>query len=102
VYLSDNLDQPYIEAFFALQPPPPRQEETDDATPGLAALGMQEISAAAVFAGQPATGDVIVLAQGDPIPPNGWTLVAAERGPANALDASAPRQVLETVYRFGG
>ncbi|MFI5284766.1 MAG: hypothetical protein ACHQ4F_00450 [Candidatus Dormibacteria bacterium] len=102
VYLSDNLDQPYIEAFFALLPPPPSQQETDDATPGLAALGMQEISAAAVFASHPALGDVIVLTQGDPIPPDGWTLVAAERGPENALDASAPRPVLETVYRFGG
>jgi hypothetical protein len=102
VYLSDNLDQPYIEAFYAYLPAPPRQEETYDATPGLAALGMQETSPAAVYADHPGAGDVLVLSQFDPAPPSGWILIAAERGPANALDSSAPRPVLETVYRFGG
>ena len=102
IYVSNNLDQPYIEAFFAYLPPPPRQQETDVATPGLAAMGMQLLPAEQVYAGHPAVGDVLVLSQFDPPPPSGWTLVAGERGPANLLDASAPRPVIESVYRFGG
>jgi hypothetical protein len=102
IYVSNNLDQPYIEAFFAYLPPPPRQQETDVATPGLAAMGMQVVPAEQVYAGHPAVGDTLVLSQFDPPPPSGWTLVASERGPANLLDASAPRPVIESVYRFGG
>ncbi|HVC42932.1 MAG TPA: hypothetical protein VND54_13215 [Candidatus Saccharimonadales bacterium] len=102
VSLSDTLDQPYIEAFFAYLPPPPPRPETDDATPGLAALGMEVVSPDFVAASHPAPGDVLVLSQFDPAPPSGWTLVASERGPANLLDASAPRPVIESVYRFGG
>jgi hypothetical protein len=65
---------------------------------------MEVVPVEAVYASQPAVGDVLVLNAfgGDPLPPSGWTLVASERGPANALDPSAPRPVLETVYRFGG
>ena len=86
VYLSESLDPPYIEAFFHFLPPPPRQEETDDATPGLEALGMEVVPVEAVYASQPAVGDTLVLnAFGyDPLPPSGWTLVASERAPANA------------------
>jgi hypothetical protein len=103
VYLSESLDQPYIEAFFAYLPPPPPEDETDDATPGLQALGMEVVPVEAVYTSQPAVGDVLVLnPSSDPLPPNGWTLVASERGPADQLDSSAPRPVLETVYRFGG
>jgi hypothetical protein len=102
VYLSESLDPPYIEAFFHYLPPPPRQVETDDATPGLEALGMEVVPVEAVYASQPAVGDMLVLNPSDPLPPSGWTLVASERAPANLLDASAPRPVLETVYRFGG
>ena len=106
IYLSNNLDPPYIEAFFAYLPPPPREQETDDATPGLAALGMQEISVGALYAAHPAAGDVLVLSAYDvviqPPPPAAWTLVAQERGPANAIDPSASRPVLEAVYRFNG
>ena len=39
IYLSDNLDPPYIEAFFAFLPPPPPHPVTDDATPGLDGAG---------------------------------------------------------------
>ena len=100
--MSNDLDQPYIEAFFHYLPPPPRQVETDDATPGLEALGMEVVPVETVYASQPAVGDMLVLSPYDPLPPSGWTLVASERGPANVLDPSAPRSVLETVYRFGG
>jgi hypothetical protein len=102
VYLSDTLDQPYIEAFFAYLPPPPLAEETDDATPGLAALGMEVVSPQAVFASHPSGGDMLVLSEFDSAPPNGWILVEDERGPSNPLDASAPRPIVERVYRFGG
>jgi hypothetical protein len=106
VYLSDNLDPPYIEAFFAYLPAPPRQPETDDATPGLASLGMQVI-APDVVERQASAGDVLVLSQfdlsqTDSVPPSGWTLIAVERAPANVLDPSAPRPIIEAVYRFDG
>jgi len=100
VFLSSTLDQPYINAFFAFLPPPPANPVTDNATPGLRALGMQII--APDLAGQEASpGDILVLAGADPAPPSGWTLVAAERSPANPLDESALRPVLEAVYRLG-
>ena len=105
IYVSNDLDQPYIEAFFAYLPQPPSQEVTDVATPGLAALGMQLVSVEQVYGGHPADGDVLVLSEYDIAfqpPPSGWTLVTEERGPANALDPSAPRRPWIAVYRFGG
>jgi hypothetical protein len=100
VYLSSTLDPPYIDAFFALLPPPPTHQVTDDATPGLAALGMQVI-APRLAEHQAAVGDLLVLAQSDPAPGGSWVLVASERAPANPLDVGASRPVLETVYRMG-
>jgi hypothetical protein len=100
VYLSSTLEPPYIEAFFALLPPPPEHGVTDDATPGLAALGMQVI-APNLAESDASAGDLLVLAATDPAPPGVWTLIATERGPANPLDAAAPRPALETVYREG-
>jgi hypothetical protein len=99
VYLSDALDQPYIQAFFAFLPPPPREPETDDATPGLASLGMQVIAPAAAES-EASPGDALVLAPGDPEPPPGWVLMATERAPANPLDAAASRPVLVLVYQL--
>jgi hypothetical protein len=100
VYLSPTLDPAYIDAFFALLPPPPTREVTDDATPGLAALGMQVI-APLLAESRARAGDMLVLAPSDPAPAGGWVLVASERAPANPLDGRAPRPVLETVYRMG-
>lgn len=100
VYLSSTLDPPYIEAFFALLPPPPAHQVTDDATPGLAGLGMQVVSPD-LAESEAATGDMLVLAATDLAPSGLWTPVATERGPANPLDAAAPRPALETVYRKG-
>jgi hypothetical protein len=102
VFLSNSLDPPYIEAFFHYLLVPPRQVETDDATPGLEALGMEVVPVEAVYSSQPAVGDVLVASPSDPVPPNGWALITTERGPANLLDASAPQAVLELIYRFGG
>jgi hypothetical protein len=55
-----------------------------------------------VATSHPAVGDTLVLSEFDLAPPSGWTLVATERGPANPLDPSAPRPILERVYRFDG
>jgi hypothetical protein len=100
VYLSSTLEPPYIEAFFAFQPPPPAHDIIDDATPGLAALGMQVVPPD-LAESEAAAGDVLVLAATDLAPPGVWTLVATERGPANPLDEATPRPALETVYRKG-
>jgi hypothetical protein len=100
VYLSSTLDPPYIDAFFALLPPPPTHQVNDDATPGLASLGMQVIAPRLAEA-QASAGDLLVLAQTDAAPGGSWVLVASERAPADPLDASASRPVLETVYRIG-
>ena len=101
IYLSDTLDQPYIEDFFAYLPPPPSHPETDNAAV-LTAMGMEVVAPGFVYASRPTTGDVLVLSEFDAAPPSGWALVAGERGPVNLLDASAPRPVIESVYRFGG
>jgi hypothetical protein len=100
VYLSSTMDPPYIDAFFALLPPPPTHDVTDDATPGLASLGMT-VGAPGLAEQEASPGDMLVLAQTDPAPPAGWALVAVERAPANPLDASTPTPVLESVYRLG-
>jgi hypothetical protein len=100
VYLSSTLDPAYIDAFFAFLTAPPTHEVTDDATPGLAALGMQ-ITAPELAEHEASAGAMLVLAQTDPVPPQGWVLVATERDPANPLDGAAPRPVLESVYRMG-
>jgi hypothetical protein len=100
IYLSSTMDPPYIDAFFAFLPPPPSHDVTDNATPGLASLGMQVIAPdVAERAASP--GDMLVLAQTDLPPPAGWSLVAVERAPTNPLDPSTPTPVLESVYRLG-
>jgi hypothetical protein len=102
VLLSDDMDPPYIEAFFAFLPPPPAQPVTDNATPGLDALGLQ-VESPEIAEAQPSPGDMLVLNDAvDPPPPSGWTLVATERSPANLVDAATPRPALISVYRFSG
>ena len=101
VYLSDSLDQPYIEAFFAVLPPPPARPVTDVAGPGLAALGMQ-VAAPGSVETNAAPGDMLVLTQYDQPPPSGWALVGTERSPSDPVDFSVPQPVLVSVYRFGG
>jgi hypothetical protein len=101
VFLSSFLDQPYIEAFFALLPPPPTTNVTDNGPPGLAALGMSVTSAQEAETA-PAPGDILVLSPYDPSPPAGWVEIASETAPANPLDAHAERPVLASVWRFNG
>jgi hypothetical protein len=101
VFLSSLLDQPYIEAFFALLPPPPTANVTDDGPPGLAALGMSVTSSQEAEMA-PSPGDILVLSPYDPSPPAGWVEIAAETAPANPLDTHAPQPVLASVWRCNG
>jgi hypothetical protein len=100
VYLSSTLDPPYIDAFLAYLPPPPSRDVTDNQTPGLAALGMTAMPPNQAEH-EASAGDMLVLAQTDPAPAGNWVLVATERSPANPIDESAARPVLEAVYRLG-
>jgi hypothetical protein len=101
VYLSNTLDQPYIEALFALAPPPPSRQVTDNATPVLEAFGLQVVPPGSVEASA-ASGDMLVLTQYDALPPSGWVRVDTERPPPNLIDTSTPNPALVSVYRFGG
>lgn len=93
VYISDSLDRPYIEAFFALLPPPPSHPVLDDATPGLETLGLVVVSPATAEA-KPTPGDTLVLNSSDPSPPAGWA--------ALPLVSVGGAPLFITVYRFGG
>jgi hypothetical protein len=101
VYLSNTLDQPYIEACFALLPAPPSRQVTDDATLVLEALGLQVVPPASVEASA-SSGDMLVLSQYDASPQSGWLLVDTERPPPNLIDSTSPRPALISIYRFGG
>jgi len=97
VYLSSRLEQPYIEAFFALRPDPPAQPVDDDVTPGLATLGMR--IADPVFAEATAQpGDLLVLGASDPMPRHGQ-VIDTEYAPRNPLDASGGGEPLAYVVR---
>ena len=81
VYISTDFEAQsvYIDAFFALQPPPPSHPVADDATAGLDALGITIADPlGAALAAQP--GDVLVLAPFDSRPP-GAVLIDQEVGP---------------------
>jgi hypothetical protein len=101
VYLSNTLDQPYIEACFALTPPPPSRPVTDDATPVLQSLGLQVVPPGSVETTS-SIGDLLVLTQYDQLPPTGWLLVDAERPPPDLADTTTPRPTLVSIYRFVG
>lgn len=101
VYLSNTLDQPYIEACFALVPRPPSHPVTDNATPVLEAFGLQVVSPGSVEASA-SSGDMLVLTQYDLLPPSGWLRVDAERPPPNLIDLFTPNPPLISIYRFGG
>jgi hypothetical protein len=101
VYLSNTLDPPYIEACFALVPPPPSRQVTDDATPVLQSLGLQVAAPASVEASS-SSGDLLVLTQYDLLPPSGWVLIDTERPPPNLVNTVTPRPALVSIYRFVG
>jgi hypothetical protein len=67
VYLSTTFEQPYIQAFFALRPPPPPAPVVDDAGPGLRLLHMV-VAGPGTADATAAAGDLLVLDAGDPPP----------------------------------
>ncbi|HEY6377773.1 MAG TPA: phospholipid carrier-dependent glycosyltransferase [Candidatus Dormibacteraeota bacterium] len=75
VWLSTNLDVPYIQALFAFRPPPVALPYPDNIGPALAQIGMAELPD--VNGRQPQPGDVIVMTP-DEQPPTGSTLLKTE------------------------
>jgi hypothetical protein len=100
VYLSSNFEQPYIQAFFALLPRPPRQPVADAADPGLRRLGMVVLDPG-VAEQTAATGDILVLGAGDPQPRDPVTVVDTEFAPQDPLAGNAKAVPLVYVYRVG-
>jgi hypothetical protein len=100
VYLSSSFEAPYIQAFYALLPPPPQTPVGDDAGPGLRRLHMVVLdpgSAERVAA----TGDIIVASAFDPPLSVGVSVVAVELAPRDPLVRNAPAVPLVYVYRVG-
>ncbi len=99
VYLSRSIDeQPYIDAFMALLPPPPQHHVDDSAGRGLALLHMvvTDATSAELTASR---GDVIVLGAADP-PPANAERIDVERAPAGPFAESAAGGPLLIVYRI--
>ncbi|MBV8445509.1 MAG: hypothetical protein JOZ92_06290 [Candidatus Dormibacteraeota bacterium] len=96
VWLSDDIEQAYIQAFFVLQPAPPRTPMADTTTLGLAKLNMQLADAAQPTAAA-SPGDILVLPSADPAPPDAM-LLSVEYAPADPL-APAARVALLGIYR---
>jgi hypothetical protein len=86
---------PTVQALFALRPQPGLADP-------LSTVGVRLLSRPGELATAQA-GDIIVLAAGDPPPPDGATLLFAEsaRGPASLLDTRESTAILVRVYRAG-
>ena len=98
VYLSSTFEQPYIQAFFARLPTPPAHPVADDAGPGLRRLGMVVLDP--VSAEQRASsGDLLVVAAGDPRPGGRFTVVDVQLAPTNPMAPNVPAAPLVYVYR---
>ena len=99
VYVSDTLnEQPYIDAFMALLPPPPEMPTADAAGRGLHLLRFAVVDP--VIAQQSAkTGDVIVVAASDPLQTSALQLIDEERAPTDPLHPAQPPRPLVRVYR---
>jgi hypothetical protein len=93
VLLFHGATDPTVQALFALRPHPGLADP-------LRAVGVRLLSRPGELATAQA-GDIIVLAAGDPPPPDGATLLFAEsaRGPASLLDTRESTTVLVRVYR---
>jgi len=100
VYLSSTFEQPYIQAFFALLPPPPAYPVANDAEVGLLELGMVVLDPAAAERAA-AAGDLVVLEAGDPRPPARFTMVDVQLAPTDPLVRNAGAVPLVYVYRAG-
>jgi hypothetical protein len=99
VYVSERLnEQPYIDAFFALLPPPPDTTAGDSTARGLRLLHVTVISPATI-ARMIGPGDVAVLAADDPRPTYTHRLLTTERAPVDPLSAARAGTALIYVYQ---
>jgi 4-amino-4-deoxy-L-arabinose transferase-like glycosyltransferase len=94
--LSINLDQPYIQAAFALRPPPPHTFVANSVLPLLTEMNMTLFDPA-----DPPLdpGAVAVLNAGDPVPAGAQQLFA-EVTPAPSLNGGATQAPLTTVVVY--
>lgn len=97
IYVSDTLEQPYIDAFFALTPPPPATPVDNDGALGLDRLGMRvsDPADAEAFA---APGDLLVLWITDPRPRRA-VVIGEERAPVDPLHPGGEPPALVMIYR---
>jgi hypothetical protein len=96
--LSDTLDQPYIQAAFALRPPPPRSFTAGSEAPLLAEMNMALMDPATPPA---RPGAIVVLSVGDPVPAGAQRLFDEVTPRARLAIGTSPVQY-ETivVYRL--
>jgi len=97
IYLSSTLEQPYIDAFFALTPPPPAEPTGDDAGAGLRQLGMQ-VTDPALASTLARPGDLLVLWITDPRPARA-VAITEEPAPTDPLRPGEAPLPLVTLYR---
>jgi hypothetical protein len=91
--LSMNLDVPYIQAAFALRPPPPSRFVSDSESALLAEMNMTLFNPLS----PPSTsGAIAVLSAGDPVPPGAHRLFE-ETAPSPALGSTPPPLVTVVV-----
>ncbi len=96
--LSNTLDQPYIQAAFALRPLPPVSFTVDSPTPLLAEMNMALIDPAS-----PPTrpGAIVVLSSADPVPAAAQRLFDEVTPPARfAFGIPPPQYETIIVYRL--
>lgn len=94
VLLSSTLDQPYIQAAFALQPPPPARFTVDSVTPLLADMNMTLVDPAALPAHP---GAIAVLSAADPIPAGAHQLFEEVTPKAQIALGTVPPQYITVV-----
>jgi 4-amino-4-deoxy-L-arabinose transferase-like glycosyltransferase len=96
--LSTSLDQPYIQAAYALRPAPPRAFSADSVTPLLTAMNMALFDPRAPPA---RPGAVAVLGAGDPIPSGAREIFDEQIPPATfSFGEPPPSYVTIVVYRL--
>ncbi|MBJ7609902.1 MAG: hypothetical protein JF887_10815 [Candidatus Dormibacteraeota bacterium] len=96
--VSQTLDEPYVQAAFALRPAPPRSFVSDSASPLLAEMNIKLIDASSL---PTRSGAIAVLAASDP-PPAGGHRLFDEAVPAPSQGSGAPPHpaVTVVVYRL--
>jgi hypothetical protein len=99
MYLTNHVSDPYIQAFFALLPPPPATPVMNNRTPGLRRLGIKVIDPA-LAEQESGSGDVLVLTRGDPLPDVPFDVLGHWDLPQDPLAPVQPKTVLITVVQL--